>query len=302
MSSIRFVLYSKGLRGRHVFESLAASGFLPIHVVLENPDAEFENRLTRLAISHHVCSKPKSQEHRNFVEKQLWDLVICAGYSKILPEFVISAPILGAINCHGGRLPQYRGAAPIPWQIINGEKSGTAYVLVMTKNIDDGAILASEDYLILDDDTASDITTKVVEIFSRIVPQVVEEILQINAIPVGVPQPIENICHWARRYPEDGKINWNSDCKDILNLVRALDYPYPGAFFELEGESVIVVKARIRHGLRGVPGRVIGKTENSILVACKDTALEVLTVKSKGKLFSANLLRVSYGAHLGRTE
>lgn len=299
MKSFRFIVYAKGLRGRSIFESLVEHKLIPELIILEKSEIEFEKRLENLGVQYKTCDNPKSQDHKALIEKLLPDLIVCAGYSKILPKEVVFAPRLGTINCHGGRLPQYRGASPIPWQIINGEISGEAYVLEMTQNIDDGRILASEEYEILRSETARHVTLKVVEIFSRLVPEVVQKTIQMNSLPIGTPQNSKDVCHWGRRYPDDGKIDWSLRGDEIINLIRALDFPYPGAFIEIDmTNNVVVESARLISDIRGVPGRVLGKTDHSILIACKDGAIEILKVKKEGELINANLLELPYGTLL----
>jgi methionyl-tRNA formyltransferase len=110
----------------------------------------------------------------DFIIAQQDKAISFAGYSRILPAGLFEDLRFGAINCHGGRPPEYRGASPVPWQIINGETYGVVYVLKMTAGIDDGPVLAERRYEISPEETARHVTEKVCAIFETIVPDAVE--------------------------------------------------------------------------------------------------------------------------------
>jgi methionyl-tRNA formyltransferase len=293
---IRFVIYTKAERGIASISALIARRLVPALCVSEDGEKSTLAICDKHGIPYLIEKKPKQPAHIEAVHKSGVDLLVCAGYSKILPGALFEPLPLGGINCHGGRLPQYRGASPIPWQIIQGETSGAAYVLRMTPGVDDGPVLASEPYTIEADDTARTVTNKVTAIFSRIVPDVVQKFVE-GRPPAGTAQDEAEACHWTRRTPADGEIDWrNSTAKQVVDLVRALDDPYPGAFVMHNGTKLIIRRAR-KHARRmaGVAGRCVGRTTEGTLVLARDGAVEVLSVAQSGVLMPGRDMPVVYG-------
>ena len=293
---MRFVLYVKGDRGVHTLAGLMQHELSPALCVSEKAEAPILDFCKRQSLPVFVESQPKKAEHIAMVQGYKPELLVCAGYSKILPMELFSGMRHGAINCHGGRLPEYQGASPIPWQIINGETYGIAYVLKMTAGVDDGPILAQARYEIGEQETARHITDKVAAIFERIIPDVVEA-YSLGKPPAGTPQRVENACHWTRRYPDDGLIVWSRmTTRQVVNLVRALDDPYPGAYIMRNGEKIIIRRARLYdQRMAGIPGRCIGKTQQGALILATDGAVEVLEFIKAGLCRSGSQFPARYG-------
>lgn len=293
---MKFAIYVKGDRGIQSLDGLQARSLIPSVCVSEKDDPAIAAFCEKSQIPYTVENRPKQQAHIEFLRDQELDLLVCAGYSKILPGELFEHLPHGAINCHGGRLPEYRGASPIPWQIINGESYGIANILRMTEGIDDGPILAQGRYEIEEHDTARSVTDKVSAIFRQIVPDVVECYAR-GEIPAGTPQDEKYACHWTRRYPEDGLIPWDKlTVRQVVNLIRALDDPYPGAFIVREGQRIVLRRARIfDHQMAGVPGRCVGKTPEGALILALDGAVEILEFVQNGKLFSGDKFPARYG-------
>lgn len=292
---MKFVLYAKGERGSASLDGLLARGLVASYCVSEDNDPSTQVRCAQAGIPFMVSHHPRDAQHISTIRDHGFDLLVCAGYSKILPEALFGSMRLGAINCHGGKLPEYRGASPIPWQIIQGETCGTAYVLRMTAGIDDGPILASEPYRIEPEDTARHVTDKVTAIFKKIVPDVVQ-IFSSGAVPKEKPQSGGVACHWTRRLPQDGRIVWSASCQQVVNLIRALDDPYPGAFVIQKDQPIVFRRARVYpYRLRGVAGRCVGRTETGLLILASDGAVEVLSASIHGQKFEGKDLPIRYG-------
>jgi methionyl-tRNA formyltransferase len=293
---MRFVIYTKAERGLFSLRSLLDRKLVPVLCVSEDGERQTTALCEGAGVPVIVEKSPKKAEHIAAVHAYKPDLLVCAGYSKILPGALFEPLPLGGVNCHGGKLPEYRGASPIPWQIINGERAGAAYVLRMTPGIDDGPVLATEPYTIEPDDTARTVTDKVTSIFSRIVPDVVEAYSK-GAPPAGRPQPDGVACHWTRRVPSDGEIDWAaSTAQQVVDLARSLDDPYPGAFFNHNGTKIVVRRVRAHaHKMAGVAGRCVGRTGDGLLILARDGAVEVLTADLNGTRVNGRDLPVKYG-------
>jgi UDP-4-amino-4-deoxy-L-arabinose formyltransferase/UDP-glucuronic acid dehydrogenase (UDP-4-keto-hexauronic acid decarboxylating) len=289
-----FVIYTKAERGFASLTALLAQDLRPLLCVSEDGDPRTLQLCASAAIPLIIEKRPRSADHIARVHALSPAFLMCAGYSKILSEDLFGPMPLGGINCHGGRLPEYRGASPIPWQILNGEESGTAYVLRLTAGIDDGPILASERYSIEAEDTARHVTDKVTSIFSRIVPKVVRQFAD-GQPPAGEPQRGE-ACHWTRRAPEDGLIDWRRPVRRVVDLIRALDDPYPGAFVRYQGRKLVVWRARpFDRCMAGIAGRVVGRSPEGALVLASDGAVEILEFESDGVRLSGAQLPARYG-------
>jgi methionyl-tRNA formyltransferase len=300
---IRFVIYTKAERGLFSLQALIARGLVPTLCVSEDGERQTLALCDQHKVPHLIDKAPKTAAHIARVHDSKPDLLVCAGYSKILPGALFEPLPMGGVNCHGGKLPEYRGASPIPWQILRGETSGAAYVLRMTPGIDDGPVLASEPYTIEAGDTARSVTDKVTSIFSRIVPDVVQKYAD-GQPPKGTPQDESGACHWTRRTPADGEIDWaGSTAKQVADLVRALDDPYPGAFVTHGGKQLIIKRARPYHRpMRGIPGRCVGRTAEGTLVIASDGAVEILAYERDGQAASGREFPVKYGDTFPRPQ
>jgi methionyl-tRNA formyltransferase len=296
---MRYVAYLKGERGAGILKGLEGERLIPTACVSEKPDEIVRTFCARFKIPYILEDRPRRKGHIERILRYRPDLIVCAGYSRILPERLFRDLKYGAINCHGGRLPQYRGASPIPWQIIRSETYGFAYVLKMTKGIDDGPILAKARYDITPDETARDVTDKVVDIFRRIVPMVVKSYAS-GRPPREIPQPTKGRCRWTRRKPEDGLINFGElTVKETIDLIRALDDPYPGAFVVCKEKRYVACHARIYPiKIAGIPGRVVGRTTKGILILAKDGAVEITEFKKGKTIIDGRDLPVKYGDDL----
>lgn len=293
---MKLVYFGKGVRGESCLRALLDRGEKVLAVVIE-PGETFA--LAEMARANEIpVLQPASPNAEDFVDsiRDLGpDLFVLAGYSKILKKRVIDVPKQGAINLHGGKLPEYRGVAPINWQIINGETTGGCCILYVDEGIDTGAILAQEHYAIFPEDDAGTVLTKTLEIFPKLLLRVLDELKAGTAKPV--PQNRNEGCYYTRRRPEDGQIDWNATtAEQVHNLVRALTKPYPGAFTFLNGQKIYLRKTSlIERTIRGVPGRIPLKDSQGMVVLAKDRGLMIEKVslgETDDAVEAATVLRI----------
>ena len=214
------------------------------------------------------------------------DLAVLVGYNKILGQAVLDIPRLGSINLHGGKLPEFRGAAPINWQLIKGETTGGCCVLYVDAGIDTGDIIAQRRFPIGLEDDAASVLARTLEVFP---PMLVEALAAIREDRVErTRQDPEAGCHYTKRYPQDGHIDWRfSTAKQVYDLVRALVPPYPGAFSYHSDERVIVRRASLMaEKVRGAAGRVLLWRDDSAVVGTADRAvrIDLVETESQGEL------------------
>ncbi len=156
---------------------------------------------------------------------------------RMLPEAVWSMPHLGTINLHGSLLPQYRGAAPINWAIINGETETGVSTFFLQHEIDTGKIIFNHTITISKTDTAGSIHDKLMEVGASLVLKTIQAIEKNEYPQIDQAHLMTgNLKNAPKIFKEDCKIDWNNNCENIYNKVRGLS-PYPTAFSSIKNEK-----------------------------------------------------------------
>ena len=201
---------------------------------------------------------------------------------RMLPEVVWNMPPLGTINLHGSLLPKYRGAAPINWAVINGEKETGVTTFRLQHEIDTGNILLQKKFDIGDDETAGDVHDRMKIIGAELLVETLKKIADNNI--QEQPQPtVENILHAPKIFTETCRIDWKQNVKPIYNLVRGLS-PYPGAFTMLEDKTLKILKAeKIISAVKEEPGTFFTDGRTFLKFAAGDGYLNVLDLQLEGK-------------------
>lgn len=221
-------------------------------------------------------------------------LLVVAGYSTIFRRPLLDTAKSGAINLHAGRLPEYRGGSPLNWQIINGEPEAGLSVIQMDEGIDTGEVLAEARMPIAPDDTIADLHERANGLFPALVLDVLTA-LDTGDVNRGA-QDESRARYWHQRNDEDGRIGWaTSTTRQVLDLVRAVTRPYPGAFFEHDSRRIRVYRARpADFELRGAPGRVCYVQGQGPYVVCADGAVLLQDVAAE----DGSAARIAHGVHL----
>lgn len=213
-----------------------------------------------------------SNRWRNFVTKKLKpDVIFSIYYRKIIGEDIINFPRVGSINLHASYLPYYRGRAPLNWVLANGEKYTGVTLHYMISRPDAGDIIKQKKISIFKNDDINSLYKKFhkigLELFKKTYP-----LIKIGKVK-GKKQNEKKTTYFGRRKLEDGLINWNLSVKEIYNLIRAVTYPYPGAFTYLNGKKFIIWRAKIYKGKKIKPPVGIGVVvkENVYIGAGKGT-------------------------------
>ncbi len=169
------------------------------------------------------------------------DLQVVVAF-RMLPELVWNMPPMGTINLHGSLLPQYRGAAPINWAVINGEKETGVTTFKLKHEIDTGDILLQESFLIGADETAGDIHDRMKDIGAALLVKTVQGISDgsLSEMPQDKQQ---TLYHAPKIFTETCKIDWNKPVNEIYNLIRGLS-PYPTAFTYIDDKMLKIYKAQ----------------------------------------------------------
>lgn len=207
---------------------------------------------------------------------------------RMLPEIIWSMPRFGTFNLHASLLPQYRGAAPINWAIINGEKETGVTTFLLNHEIDKGAIIGQTRVAIGDDDTIGTMYDKLMTIGTPLVLDSVERIAAGDIRPVEQTQSDENLHPAPKIFKEDCIIDWHKSGRAIIDFIRGLS-PYPAAWSHMyrNGEEVgtaKIFKARFepsQHTLAIGSIDTDGKTR--LAVACTDGWIAIDEIQISGK-------------------
>jgi methionyl-tRNA formyltransferase len=165
---------------------------------------------------------------------------------RMLPESVWAMPAIGTFNLHASLLPQYRGAAPINWAIINGEKETGVTTFFLKHEIDTGSIIFQEKEIIHEDDTVGTLYERLMQKGAGLVLKTVKAIEADNYLSEPQPQHIE-IKHAPKIFKETCEINWNQSTKKIIDFVRGLS-PYPAAWTKLNDKVYKIFKCSAVNG------------------------------------------------------
>jgi len=216
------------------------------------------------------------------------DLQIVVAF-RMLPEVVWNMPPMGTINLHGSLLPKYRGAAPINWAVINGEKETGVTTFKLQHEIDTGNILLQESFPIGDDDTAGEVHDTMKEIGAQLLVKTVRGLADgsLKEIPqsaVGNRQSaITDAPHAPKIFTETCKIDWNKSAAEIYNLIRGLS-PYPAAFTYLNDKMLKIYKAKKEiSSSPKEPGTIETDNKTYLKFACNDGYIHITELQVEGK-------------------
>jgi len=218
------------------------------------------------------------------------DLQVIVAF-RMLPEVVWNMPKLGTFNLHGSLLPQYRGAAPLNWAIINGETKTGVTTFLLDQKIDTGKILFKKEIVISENDTVGNIHDRLMDIGAKLVVETVNAIADGNAKAVSQSEIMSEseIKHAPKIFKEDCKIDWTKDSKSIRNLIRGLS-PYPAAWTNLvhkesgkEIQTKIFFAGKINLNENTEPGIIVTDEKTFVNVACGMGWLKITDLQIAGK-------------------
>ena len=255
-----------------------------------------ESAVKKYALEHGLpLLQPEKLKDEAFLrDLAAWkaDLFVVVGF-RMLPEVVWAMPKLGTFNLHAALLPQYRGAAPINWAVINGENITGVTTFMIDKKIDTGGIILRSECRVEPADTAGTLHDKLMELGSQLVIETVEGLVQKNVelrVQRSFIQGSELLKPAPKLTRELQHIDWNDTTRHVYNLIRGLS-PYPCAYTELchserSEESPIQLKVffgEMRMDLHGEPGTVLSDGKTYFAVATQDGAIAITDLQLSGK-------------------
>jgi methionyl-tRNA formyltransferase len=212
------------------------------------------------------------------------DLFVVIAYGQILSQEILDIPKIFSINVHASLLPRYRGAAPINWAIICGEKITGITIIRMTEKMDAGPIIAQERIDIQEDDTAITLEDKLSKAAAGLLIKTVISIK--NNSYKSTPQDESKLSFAPKLKKEDGLINWNKSACEICNLVRGC-MPWPGAFTYYKGKLLKIYKAKVIPlsgcSVSPLAGKIAGVSKEGIVINTEKDNLMIQELQIEGK-------------------
>nr|WP_321450629.1 methionyl-tRNA formyltransferase [uncultured Carboxylicivirga sp.] len=242
--------------------------------------------------------KLKNEEFLDELRALKADLQVIVAF-RMLPEVVWNMPRLGSLNLHGSLLPQYRGAAPINWAVINGDKKTGVTTFFLQHEIDTGNIIMQEEMPITEDDTAGTVHDKMMVLGAQVILKTMEAIHknEVKAIPQNEFSDDTLLRPAPKIFKDDCKIDWNQASEAINNKIRGLS-PYPTAWTELEMEngkiiSTKIFSAQISNHEQLAPGMFESDNKTYIAIGTANKTIRITDIQLAGKkrMLTEDLLR-----------
>lgn len=258
-----------------------------------------------VALKHQIpVYQPKRVREAGFTEtlgRLAPDVIVVAAFGQIITKEILDIPRFGCINVHASLLPAYRGAAPIQWAVINGEKESGVTIMQMDEGLDTGDMIDKVVVPLAEDETGGSLFDKLSQAGARLCVKVLKDLEEGNA--VREKQPEESTTPYASMISKKmGEIDWNRSAKSIEQLIRGLD-PWPSAYTKLQGKTLKLWKAEAQkeNVPEGVPGEVVKVERDTFCIQTGDGILKIEEVQLEGKkrMDTAAFLR---GFHLSQGE
>lgn len=226
-------------------------------------------------------TKVRTDEFREQLAAYKPDLIVVTAYGRILPKGILEVAPLGCINVHGSILPRHRGAAPIQWAVIEGDKEVGVTTMQMDEGMDTGDILLIKKIVPAQDETAGSLFTKLATLGTEALMETIEG-LKAKAI-VAVPQDHGLATEAPMLAKNDGLVDWNKPASVLESFVRGMD-PWPSAFCFLDGKRLrLFHPAVFAKKTDAVPGTILSATKEGLMIATGENCLLVKEIQPEGK-------------------
>ncbi len=248
-----------------------------------------ESAVKKYAVEQNLhILQPEKLKNPEFIEelKSLKaDLQIVVAF-RMLPEVVWNMPPLGTVNVHGSLLPQYRGAAPINWAVINGEKETGVTTFKLKHEIDTGDILLQESFPIGEDDTAGEVHDHMKEVGAKLLVKTVEGLMNGTLVEKTQSSVVSSesaiLKHAPKIFTETCKIDFSKTVNEVHNLIRGLS-PFPGAFTTLHDKMLKIYRSKKEITTQVLPAEFVTDGKTYLKFACSDGYVHLLEIQLEGK-------------------
>lgn len=266
-----------------------------IQAVITQPDkpkgrgkAVLMTAVKEKAISYHIpVYQPVKVREESMVEllrQMAPDVIVVVAFGQILPKQILELPKYGCVNVHASLLPKYRGAAPIQWAVIDGEKESGITTMMMNEGLDTGDMLEMIKISLEDKETGGSLHDKLSKLGGRLILSTLEKLDSGTAI--RTPQTEEGTCYAKMLDKSLGDIDWSMDAEAIERLIRGLN-PWPSAYTMLENKTVKLWDAQAlsedHQELEGRPGQIVSIMPDSLWVKTGKGILSIKELQLEGK-------------------
>lgn len=229
--------------------------------------------------------QPKKVREPEFVEllRSLKpDVMVVAAFGQIITKEILEMPKYGCINVHASLLPAYRGAAPIQWAVINGDKESGVTIMQMDEGIDTGDMIEKAVVPIEEDETGGSLFDKLSHTGAKLCVKVLRDLEEGTA--VREKQPEESTTPYAKMIDKKmGEVDWKKSAKEIEQLIRGLN-PWPSAYTKVHGKTLKLWKAKVLLETSQMnPGQIVKVTKDSLAVQTGQGMLEIQELQLEGK-------------------
>ncbi|MDY5955990.1 MAG: methionyl-tRNA formyltransferase [Frisingicoccus sp.] len=238
-----------------------------------------------MALAHDLpVYQPRRARDPEFIEEMKAlnpDVMVVVAFGQILPKAILDIPKYGCINVHASLLPKYRGAAPIQWAVIRGEKVSGVTTMQMDVGLDTGDMLLKKEVLLDEEETGGSLHDKLSTLGGNLLIETLEKIEAGDIHPEK--QDDSQAGEYARMLDKNlGRIDFSMPAVEIERLIRGLN-PWPSAFTSYNGKTMKLWKAKADNCGQGVPGQVIHVDKNSFTVQTGQGTLQILELQMEGK-------------------
>ncbi|MDD5889557.1 MAG: methionyl-tRNA formyltransferase [Ruminococcus sp.] len=261
----------------HIVQAVFTQPDKPVgrKMVLTPPDVKV--CAEKLGIPVYQPVKLKDSDSYEIIKELNPDVIVVVAYGQILPENILNIPKYGCINVHGSLLPKYRGAAPIQWSVLNGDKVTGVTTMYMEKGLDTGDILETKEYEIGINDTAGEVFDTLAEMGGKLILDTLEKAEKGQLHPI---KQDDSKSSYAKMLDKSMcNIDFSKTNLQVHNQVRGLS-PWPVASTKLNGKVLKIFETRLAEG-KGKPGEILNI--NPLTIACGEGAVVVNTVQLQGK-------------------
>ncbi len=224
-------------------------------------------------------TKLKDGSFQEVLDETKPELIVVVAYGKILPKYILDYPKYGCVNVHASLLPKYRGAAPIQWSVINGEKVTGVTTMYMAEGLDTGDMIEKSETEIGRTETYGELHDRLSVMGAELLKKTVEKLE--NGTAEREVQKDEESCYAPMLNKETGHIDWSKSAEEILNLIRGTN-PWPMAFSLYEDVPMKLIVATKGEKQDKNPGKILSAEKSGICIACGDGSVLVTELQMQG--------------------
>ena len=239
-----------------------------------------------VALKHQIpVYQPQKVRETEFTEnlrRLAPDVIVVAAFGQIITKQILEIPRYGCINVHASLLPAYRGAAPIQWAVINGEKESGVTIMQMDEGLDTGDMIDKVVVPLAEDETGGSLFDKLSQAGAGLCVKVLKDLEEGKA--VREKQPEESTTAYASMISKKmGEVNWNESAKSIEQLIRGLN-PWPSAYTKLQGKTLKLWQGQVEEQEEeGRPGEILRVEKDAFYVKTGKGLLKIKEVQLEGK-------------------